>query len=104
MDRVGRALERKSDVDKGSDGLDMGRLLGVVDEVALAGLIFGVPLKDVELQSQVSAQGIDDESMQTWTVPGGLGIVLHWAKIDGQAELVEGIWRSEQILVGSPFQ
>ena len=37
------------DVDKGGDCQDLPALLGMVDEVSLAGLIFGVPFEDVEL-------------------------------------------------------
>lgn len=38
------------DVDECGDCLDLGALLRMVDEVALAGLIFGVPFEDVELR------------------------------------------------------
>lgn len=37
------------DVDKRGDCLDLGALLRMVDEVSLAGLVFGVPIEDVEL-------------------------------------------------------
>ena len=36
-------------VDERSDGLDLRALLCMVDEVSLAGLVFGVPLEDVKL-------------------------------------------------------
>lgn len=45
----GVALEGEVDVEEGGDGLDRGGMLGVVEEVALAGLVFGVPVEDVEL-------------------------------------------------------
>ena len=46
---MGVALEGEVDVEEGGDGLDGAGVLGVVEEVALAGLVFGVPLEDVEL-------------------------------------------------------
>lgn len=49
-DGEGGPLEGKVDVDKGGNGEDVGRVLGVVDEVALAGLVFGIPFEDVELK------------------------------------------------------
>lgn len=38
------------DVDEGGDCLYLGTLLGMVDEVSLAGLVFGIPFEDVELR------------------------------------------------------
>ena len=38
------------DVDERGDGLDGVAMLGVVEEVALAALVFGVPFEDVELR------------------------------------------------------
>ena len=46
----GGALEGEVDVEEGGHGLDGTRVLGVVEEVALAGLVFGVPFEDVELR------------------------------------------------------
>ena len=43
------ALEGEVDVEECGDGLDGRRVLGVVQEVALAGLVLGVPVEDVEL-------------------------------------------------------
>ena len=43
-------LKGEVDIDKGGHGLNVRRGLGVGCEVALAGLIFGVPLEDVELK------------------------------------------------------
>lgn len=40
-------LERKVDIHKGGDGLDGARLLGVFNEVALAGLVLGVPVESL---------------------------------------------------------
>lgn len=37
------------DVDECGDCLDLDALLGMVDEVSLAGLVFGIPFEDVEL-------------------------------------------------------
>lgn len=36
-------------IDKRSDCLDLGALLCMIDEVSLAGLVFWVPIEDVEL-------------------------------------------------------
>ena len=36
-------------VDKCSDCLDLGALLCMIDEISLAGLVFRVPIEDVEL-------------------------------------------------------
>ena len=36
-------------IDKRSDCLDLGALLCMIDKVSLAGLVFGVPIEDVEL-------------------------------------------------------
>lgn len=36
-------------VDKGSDCLDLGALLCMIDEISLARLVFGVPIEDVKL-------------------------------------------------------
>ena len=47
---IGGALRRQEDVDKGRDGEDGATGLGMVDEVALAGLVFGVPFENVELR------------------------------------------------------
>ena len=53
------------DVDKCSDCLDLGALLCMVDEVSLAGLVFGVPIEDVELSaySQRMARDWDGRCM-----------------------------------------
>jgi len=45
----GGALEGEVDVDEGGHGLDVVGGLGVVEEVFLAGLVFGVPFENVEL-------------------------------------------------------
>lgn len=45
----GRALEGEMDVEEGGDGLDRAGVLCVIEEVSLAGLVFGVPFKYVEL-------------------------------------------------------
>lgn len=42
-------MEWELDVDECGYGLDGSGLLGMVDEVALAGLVFGEPVEDVEL-------------------------------------------------------
>ena len=42
-------LEGETDVGEGSDGLYGDTLLGMIDEVFLAGLVFGVPFEDIEL-------------------------------------------------------
>jgi hypothetical protein len=47
--RISVTLEGEGDVDEGSDSLDRTALLGMVDEVLLARLVFGVPFEDVEL-------------------------------------------------------
>ena len=47
---VGGALEGEVDVEEGGDGLHGAGVLGVVEEVALAGLVFGIPVEDVELR------------------------------------------------------
>jgi len=39
----------KDDVYKGGKSLDLTFMLGVDDEVALAGLVFGVPLEEIKL-------------------------------------------------------
>lgn len=39
------------DVDERGDCLDLGALLCMIDKVSLTGLIFGVPVEDVELCS-----------------------------------------------------
>lgn len=49
-DGVRRSLKWELDIDECSYGLDGSGLLGMVDEVALAGLVFGEPVKDVELR------------------------------------------------------
>ena len=38
-------------VHEGGDRLDLGALLCMIDKVSLAGLIFGVPVEDVELDA-----------------------------------------------------
>lgn len=38
------------DVDERGDCLNLGALLCMIDEVSLAGLVFGVPFEDVELR------------------------------------------------------
>lgn len=38
------------DVDERGDCLDLGALLCMIDKVSLTGLIFGVPVEDVELR------------------------------------------------------
>ena len=45
----GVALGGEEDVEEGGDGEDGTGVLGVVEEVALAGLVLGVPFEDVEL-------------------------------------------------------
>ena len=42
-------MDGEKDVDKGGDGLDLRAVLCMGDKVSLAGLVFGVPLEDVEL-------------------------------------------------------
>ena len=42
-------LEGETDVGEGSDGLYGATLLGMIYEVFLAGLVFGVPFEDIEL-------------------------------------------------------
>lgn len=44
-------------VDEGGDGLDLGGLLGVVEKVALARLVFGVPFEDVKLCDDILVSG-----------------------------------------------
>lgn len=46
---VGGFLEGELDVEEGGEGLDGAVVLGVVEEVADAGLEVGVPVEDVEL-------------------------------------------------------
>lgn len=53
-------MEGEVDVYEGGDGLDVGGGLGVGCEVALAGLVFGVPFKDVELGAKVSVYNVND--------------------------------------------
>ena len=43
--RIGDVLEGKMDVDESCDCLDRPALLGMIDEVTLAGLIFRVPFE-----------------------------------------------------------
>ena len=43
--RIGNVLEGKMDVDESCDCLDRPALLGMLDEVTLAGLIFGIPFE-----------------------------------------------------------
>lgn len=45
------------DVDEGGDGLDLGGLLGVVEKVALARLVLGVPFEDVKLCGRIMVSG-----------------------------------------------
>jgi hypothetical protein len=42
-------LERQTDVDERSNGLDAVVVLRVVEEIALAALVRGMPFEDVEL-------------------------------------------------------
>ena len=39
-------------VDEGGNCLDLGTLLCMIDKVSLAGLIFGVPVEDIELDAK----------------------------------------------------
>ena len=43
-------MERQGDVDEGADGLDAIVVLGVVEEVALAALVGGVPFENVKVR------------------------------------------------------
>lgn len=51
VDGVRRALAGELDVDEGGEALHHGLVLGVVEEVPLAGLVFGIPGDDVELKA-----------------------------------------------------
>ncbi len=55
-------MNRQENVDKRSDCLDLGALLCMVDEVALAGLVFGVPLEDVELGAPSKQKARDGDA------------------------------------------
>lgn len=52
------------DVDEGGDGLNLGGLLGVIKEVALARLVLGVPFEDVELCGHVMVSG--EPRVEVW--------------------------------------
>lgn len=56
-------LEGEKDVDEGSDGLYGAALLGIIDEVFLAGLVFGVPFEDIELSGCQSIIFIDQGTL-----------------------------------------
>lgn len=47
---VGGILVGKLDVDKGGNSLNGAALLCVLNEVFLAGLVFGIPIKDIKLR------------------------------------------------------
>jgi hypothetical protein len=49
LDWVGEPLEGEADVYQRAQGLGAGFVLGVVEEVALAALVGGVPVYDVEV-------------------------------------------------------
>ena len=73
-------------VEEGGDGLDGAGVLGVVEEVALAGLVFGVPVEDVELRVVGAVEG--------WVSGGGGGGVGEGAE-GGVGELLLGVGGGE---------
>jgi hypothetical protein len=62
------SLEGELDVEEGGEGLDGAVVLGVVEEVADAGLEVGVPIEYVELAVE---EGLEGE---------GGGLMLHWGR------------------------
>ena len=80
-DWVGGALEGEGDVYESGDGLDGGGLLGVVGEVALAGLVFGVPFEDVELvyKKHVSIVDVEREVVQGGQTCGSPPVCAVWS-------------------------
>ena len=65
-------LEGQVDVEEGGDRLHGRRVLRVVEEVALAGLVFGVPFEDVELRV-VGALGRGGDGRLGGEGGGGVG-------------------------------
>lgn len=55
------------DVDERGDCLNLGALLCMIDEVSLAGLVFGVPFEDVELCAHRKQMSRDQDIR--WIVP-----------------------------------
>ena len=77
MDGIERALEGEGYVHEGSNRLDVARLLCVVGEVALAGLVFGIPFEDVKLPSQTLAVG--NAMKRDWSIgPEDLLLLVRW--------------------------
>jgi hypothetical protein len=67
-------LEGQLDVEEGGEGLDGAVVLGVVEEVADAGLEVGVPVEDVELAVEEGLEGEKGRvNVGTSVGDGGIG-------------------------------
>ena len=73
-------LEGEADVDEGSDGLDGAALLGMIDEVFLAGLIFGIPFEDIKLFQCQPVDSFDQAELFN----SHLGIVCSGVRLVGR--------------------
>ena len=104
---MGKALVGQVDIDESGYGLDGMGVLGVVEKVALAGLIFGVPLEDVELgvigmlgrwggytirrSSVIESRGSVSELRRAGTSTSGRVIEVHssrwWLDVAGECKV-----------------
>ena len=89
-------------VDECGDRLDLCAVLRMVDEVSLAGLVFGVPVEDVELcaHSQRMASNKDARSIvleDCLLGAVGLGLELKWRWLAGTSAVLR-----RRNLLGSP--
>lgn len=75
------------DVDECGDRLDLEAMLGMVDEVSLAGLVSGVPFEDVKLCAHGKRRAPDEDARWIWYLRviclGALPLI--WSDVGGGA-------------------